>query len=108
MAPPCRSSGRLPAHLCGAEHDRLIAGGVLGGDTAQLLECASDEEALFTLPWVLLAATGQWAWVALVSLATNLRLAALPCCRLSGAWDEKLVGLDGANHIADGTTSTLG
>jgi hypothetical protein len=25
---------RLPAHLCWAEHDRLIAGGVLGGNDA--------------------------------------------------------------------------
>jgi hypothetical protein len=67
--------GRLPAHLCGAEHDRLVAGGVLGGDVVQLLERASEEVVVFTLPLALLTATGQCAWVALVSMATNLRLA---------------------------------
>jgi hypothetical protein len=30
--------GHLPASRCGAKRDRLIAGGALGGDAAQLLE----------------------------------------------------------------------
>jgi hypothetical protein len=60
------------------ELDHLIAGGVLGGDATQLLERASKEVALFTLPWALLEATGQLSWFALVSLAMNLRLTALP------------------------------
>jgi hypothetical protein len=50
--------GRFLACLCGAVHDLLVAGGVLGGDTARLLEHASEEVTLFTLPWALLAATG--------------------------------------------------
>jgi hypothetical protein len=37
------------ARLCGAEHDCLVAGGVLGGDATWLLERASDEVALFAL-----------------------------------------------------------
>jgi hypothetical protein len=50
--------GRFLACLCGAVHDLLVAGGVLGGDTVWLLEHASEEVTLFTLPWALLAATG--------------------------------------------------
>jgi hypothetical protein len=63
--------GLLPAHLWGVEHDRLVADGVLGGDAARLLERAFEEFAPFALPWVLLAATGQRTWVALVSLPMN-------------------------------------
>jgi hypothetical protein len=66
--------GHLPARLCGVEHDCLVADGVLGGDAARLLKRASDEVAMFALPPAQLMATGQHAWVALVSLATNLRL----------------------------------
>jgi hypothetical protein len=55
-------------------HDHLIAGGVLGGDAMWLLKRASQEVTLSALPRALLTATGQRTWVALVSLATNLRL----------------------------------
>jgi hypothetical protein len=65
-SPPCSSVW--------AEHDHLIADGVLGGNATRLLERASGEVTLFALPWALLGVTGQRAWVALVSLAMNLRL----------------------------------
>jgi hypothetical protein len=61
-----------------AEHDHLVADGVLGANATWLLERASGEVALFALPWALLMVTGQRAWVALVSLATNLRLTVPP------------------------------
>jgi hypothetical protein len=51
--------GRFPVRLCGAVHGRLVAGGVLGGDAEQLLERASKEVTLFTLPRALLAVSGQ-------------------------------------------------
>jgi hypothetical protein len=72
------AQGHLPARLCGVEQDCLIASGVLGGDAARLLKRASDEVTLFTLSRALLVATRQHAWVALVSLAMNLRLTAPP------------------------------
>jgi hypothetical protein len=100
--------GRLPTRLCGVEYDCLVASRALGNDVTWLLERASKEAALFALPQALLVATGQRAWVALLSLATNLRLVAPPCHCLSGAWDEKSVGGDSANLTADGTASILG
>jgi hypothetical protein len=55
---PVTAQGHLPAQLYGAEHDRLVAGGVLGGDAVRLLERAFEEVTLSALPWALLAATG--------------------------------------------------
>jgi hypothetical protein len=72
------AQGHLPTHLCRAEYDRLMAGGVLGGDDAWLLEHAFEEVTLFALLRALLVSTRQRAWVALVSLATNLCLAVPP------------------------------
>jgi hypothetical protein len=69
--------GCLPAHLCGAVYGRLVVGGVLGGDTAQLLERAPKEVALSTLPWGLLVATRQRTWSAQEVLATSLGLIVL-------------------------------
>jgi hypothetical protein len=64
----------LPDCLCGAGHDHLIAGGVLGGDAKQLLECASKEVALSALSRALLTASWLRAWATLVSLPVNLWL----------------------------------
>jgi hypothetical protein len=72
------AQGHLPTHLCRAEYDRLMAGGVLGGDDARLLKHAFEEVTLFALLRALLVSTRQRAWVALVSLATNLCLAVPP------------------------------
>jgi hypothetical protein len=71
---PVTAQGHLPTRLYGVGHDRLVAGGVLGGDVMWLLERSSEEVAMSALPWALPMATGQRAWVALLSLATNLRL----------------------------------
>jgi hypothetical protein len=71
---PIAAGGRLPARLYRAEHDRLVASGVSGGDAVWLLERAFEEVTLSALPWALFVVTRQRAWVALVSLATNLRL----------------------------------
>jgi hypothetical protein len=68
--------GHLPACLCGAEHDCLIASGVLGGNAVWLLEHAYEDVALSALPWALLTVSERHAWATLVSLAVNLRLIA--------------------------------
>jgi hypothetical protein len=64
--------GRFHARLCGVVHDSLVVGGVMCGDVVRLLECASNDVAMFTSPWALLTASGRHAWVALVQLAMNL------------------------------------
>jgi hypothetical protein len=66
--------GHLPTCRCGVEHDHLVAGVLLGGDVARLLERAYKEVALSALPRALLVASGRRAWATLASLATNLRL----------------------------------
>jgi hypothetical protein len=71
MVPPCRC---LPARLCQVVHGGLIVGGVLGGNTARILECALDEVPLSTMPCALLAANGQRSWAAQVGLTTSLWL----------------------------------
>jgi hypothetical protein len=64
--------GCLPACLCSAVHDRLIDGGVLGGDAARFLKRAPEEVAMSALPWTLPIVIGQCAWAVLVRLATCL------------------------------------
>jgi hypothetical protein len=56
--------GCLPACLCGAVHDHLIVGGVLGGSALWLPERAPKEVARFASPWALLTASGQHNWAA--------------------------------------------
>jgi hypothetical protein len=68
---------RLPASLCRVKHDRLIVGGVLGGDAARLLKHVLEEVAMSALLWVLCAALRQRTHAALASLAVNLGLIAL-------------------------------
>jgi hypothetical protein len=70
------AQGCLPTCLCGAEHDRLIAGVVLGGDATRLLERAYKEVAQFALPRALLVASGRRTWATLARLVVNLRLVA--------------------------------
>jgi hypothetical protein len=43
------TQGHLPASLGMAKHDRLIAGGVLGGDAAQHVESVPTKVAMLTL-----------------------------------------------------------
>jgi hypothetical protein len=64
--------GCLPASLCGAKHDRLVAGSALGGDAMRLLEHASEEVAMSALSRALRAMFGQRACATLTSLAVNL------------------------------------
>jgi hypothetical protein len=50
--------GRLPASLGMTKFSRLVAGGVLGGDTAQLLNGVPENVDVFALTWVSRAAFG--------------------------------------------------
>jgi hypothetical protein len=61
----------LPACLCRVVYGRLVVGGVLGGDTAWLLEHTPDEVALSTLPQALVAVTVQHTWAAQLGLAMS-------------------------------------
>jgi hypothetical protein len=54
--------GSLPTCLCGAVHDHLIVGGVLGGNALWLPERAPEEVALSASPRALLAVSGQRNW----------------------------------------------
>jgi hypothetical protein len=47
--PLVTARGRLPASLCRAKHDCLVAGGALGGDIVQLLELAPDGVSVSTV-----------------------------------------------------------
>jgi hypothetical protein len=49
------SWGRLCVAACG----RLVVGGMMGGNTAWLIECALEEVTLSALPWALRIATGH-------------------------------------------------
>jgi hypothetical protein len=66
--------GCLPACLCGAVHDRLIVGGVLGSDSLRLPKRVPKEVPLSTLSRALLAASGQRNWATQVGLAVSLGL----------------------------------
>jgi hypothetical protein len=54
--------------VCG----RLVVGGMLGGDTARLLERVPEDVALSSLLRALLAATRQRTWATQVGLAMSL------------------------------------
>jgi hypothetical protein len=56
--------GCLPACLCGAVHDCLTVGGMLGGDVLRFPKRAPKEVALSASPRALLAASGQRNWAA--------------------------------------------
>jgi hypothetical protein len=60
--------GHLPASMGRAKHDRLIAGGVMGGDAVRLLECVPEEVAMSTLARAPRAVLGQFTHASLVSL----------------------------------------
>jgi hypothetical protein len=62
----------LPASLCRAKHDRLIAGGALGGNAVRLLKQASKEVVMSALLWALCATFRQRTCTSLVSLVVNL------------------------------------
>jgi hypothetical protein len=66
--------GCLAACPCGAVHDCLVVGGVLGGDALRLPERGPKEVALTASPWALLTASGQRNWAAQVGLAMSLGL----------------------------------
>jgi hypothetical protein len=104
IAAPCC----LPACLRRVKHVHLIVGGALGGDPARLLKCVPEEVAMSALPRALCTALEQRARAALVSSMVNVRPAAPTCSRHDGAWDEKLVGSDGASLIMDGVMMGLG
>jgi hypothetical protein len=67
----------LPASLCRAKHDRLVAGGALGGDAMRLLKRALEVVTMYVLSWALCTALKQCAHATLASLAANLGLVAL-------------------------------
>jgi hypothetical protein len=52
---PVTARGRVPTSLGRAKHDRLVAGGSLGGDAMRLLECVAEEVTLSALSQVLIA-----------------------------------------------------
>jgi hypothetical protein len=68
------AQGRLPASLGLVKHNRLIAGGVLGGDAAWCLECVPAKVAMLTLERAPCAALGLHARTPQVSLAVGLWL----------------------------------
>jgi hypothetical protein len=59
----------LPASLCRAKHDRLVAGCALGGDAMRLLERARKEVAMSILSRALCMVFGQHTRTIPVSLA---------------------------------------
>jgi hypothetical protein len=61
--------GRFPTSLVLAKHDRTIAGGVLGGDAAWLLECVPKKVTMLALEKASCVALGQRVHDPLVSLA---------------------------------------
>jgi hypothetical protein len=64
----------LPASLSRVKQDHLIAGGVLGGDAARLLERVPKEVAISVMAWALCVALGQHTHATLASLAVRLGL----------------------------------
>jgi hypothetical protein len=61
--------GHFPTSLVLAKHDRTIAGGVLGGDAAWLLECVPKKVTMLALEKASCVALGQRVHDPLVSLA---------------------------------------
>jgi hypothetical protein len=73
---PVATRGHLPASLGRAEHDHLIAGGVLGGDATWLLERVPKEVATSVLPRALRTALGPaltWMMVPTLSWIASQR-----------------------------------
>jgi hypothetical protein len=72
--------GHLHASLSRVKHDRLIIGGVLGGDAARLLERVPEEVVVSVLARVPHAALWQHTHATLVSLTVShgLNTLALP------------------------------
>jgi hypothetical protein len=66
--------GHLPASQGRAKHNYLVAGGVLGGDVAQCLECVPAKVVMLTLEWALCAALRLRTCAPLVSLVVGLWL----------------------------------
>jgi hypothetical protein len=69
--------GHRPTSLCRVNHNRLVGGGVLGGDARRLLKCALEEVAMSVLAWALCVAFRQRTHATLASLVVSLRLNAL-------------------------------
>jgi hypothetical protein len=74
---PITAWGRLPATLGRVKHDRLVAGGALGGDTVWLLYRVPEEDAMSALSQALHVALRQCTHASLVSLVASLGLTAL-------------------------------
>jgi hypothetical protein len=69
---PTATWGHLPASLGRAYHDRLVASGVLGGDTVWLLKRVPEEVATSALPQALCTSLRQHTFATLASFATSL------------------------------------
>jgi hypothetical protein len=74
------AQGRLPIYLGQVYYDCLIAGGVLGGDTARCLDYVPAKVAMLTLEQAPCAALGLHAHAPMVGLGVGLWLdmSALP------------------------------
>jgi hypothetical protein len=71
---PVVAWGCLPASLGRVKHDRLVAGGALGGDAAWLLKLISKEVVMSVLSWDLRITLGQHASATLASVVVSLGL----------------------------------
>jgi hypothetical protein len=102
------AQGCLPVSLCGVKHDHLVAGGVLGGDAAPLLKCASEEVPMSTFSWALCVAFGQRACATQASMAVNLGFIAPTLAPPYQGMGREICRGDGSSLIMDGVTLGLG
>jgi hypothetical protein len=66
------TQGHLPASLGWPKHDRLIVGGMWGGDTVRLPEYVPEKVTMLILEWALCIVLMQHAHVPLANLTVGL------------------------------------